>query len=134
MASKENGAYKPPTPAHLSRDARRFCDKVLAYYKLRPDELRLLRDACHEMSIIDSLQDYINTSPEYQPMVLGSQRQMIANPILGEIRQHRLAYASLVKQMHLPDVPSAIATDVEETSQGRAAAVENRFANREVGS
>lgn len=69
-------------------------------YLLRPDELRILEDACRMYDRADDLQRQAADRPS---TVRGSTGQPVINPLLAEERQCRLAAAQLLKQLKLPD-------------------------------
>jgi hypothetical protein len=91
---------KPRVPAGLSQKAARFWRDVVAKYDLRPDELRVLEDACREVDLIDTLRKGMANSPLY---MRGSMGQQVINPIVPELRQHRATLAVLLKHLKLPD-------------------------------
>jgi hypothetical protein len=55
-------------------------------------------------------------------LVKGSQGLLVINPLIPEVRQHRSALASLLKQLKIPDVEPAAGQDKRST-QARAAAM-----------
>jgi hypothetical protein len=72
-------------PAGLSSKAARFWREITTKYDLRPDELRVLEDACREVDLIDTLRKAMANSPLYKR---GSMGQEVINPIVPELRQH----------------------------------------------
>jgi hypothetical protein len=93
---------KPPTPEGLAAAGERLWLSTTASYTLRPDELRILEDACREADLVDTLQAGLVGA---DLMVKGSMGQSVANPLFTEVRQHRSTFASLMKQLALPDLP-----------------------------
>ena len=79
------------SPPRLSKSARR---------ELRPDEIRLLEDACREATILDKIERELAGADYVMP---GSQKQLRAHPLLSEVRQHRVAMAQLLSKLNLPD-------------------------------
>jgi hypothetical protein len=70
-------------------------------YTFRPDELRILEDACREADLIDGLAaEAMGTAS----IVRGSQNQPVINPLISELRQHRATLASLLGKLKLPDI------------------------------
>lgn len=69
-------------------------------YRLRPDELLVLEDACREADLIDRLEAELRDA---DLIVRGSMGQPVANPLAQELRQHRGVFARLMKQLDLPD-------------------------------
>ena len=73
---------------------------VTGSYELRADERRILEDACHERDLIARLSAEL---AESDLIVRGSMGQQVVNPLVSELRQHRATFASLMKQLSLPD-------------------------------
>ncbi len=124
------GFDKPQCPRGLSDRAKDFWRSIADNYILRPDEYEILRAACQELMLIDRMQTKTAESG-FKFIVKGSMGQDVANPILTEIRQHRMTLASLLKQMKLPDAATAnlIQSD-EATAASREAASVARFTSR----
>ncbi|PQP24153.1 hypothetical protein [Rhodococcus opacus] len=91
-------------------------------WELRPDELRILEDACREADLIDTL-NLEATVADF--IVKGSQGQPVINPLISELRQHRSTLASLLKQLKLPDE-----TDTAESRSTQARAAVNARWNK----
>lgn len=91
---------KPAAPAKLGTKAKRLWGSISGTYDLRPDELRILEDACREVDIVERLEDEFRGHPT---MVEGSMGQMVVSPLLQELRQHRSIVARLLGQLKLPD-------------------------------
>ena len=90
---------------------------VTGDYDLRADELRVLEDACHERDLIARLSTAL---AEAELIVRGSMGQQVINPLVSELRQHRATFASLMKQLNLPDEG--------ESDKGGALSSKNRAA------
>lgn len=110
---------RPKAPAKLGARGRRLWDEVLASYRLRPDELVLLVDACREVDLIDRMERELDRDGEL--LVRGSMGQQVAHPLLAELRQHRAALKQLLAALHLPDESGREAASRSEAA--RAAAV-----------
>lgn len=111
-------AKKPVTaPDSLSEVGARLYRDVASKYDLRPDEMRVLHDACSEADLVDELAAAMADQPK---LVKGSQGQLVINPLISEQRQHRLAFASLMKQLKLPD--DGVDSKEARSTQARAAA------------
>lgn len=108
------------SPAGLGAKARSVWTGTVKEFELRADELRLLEDACREIDLIERLDKELARG---DLLVQGSMGQQVTNPLVGEIRQHRLALARLFNQLHLPDDDTA-------DSPGRASAAARDLANR----
>lgn len=104
-------------------------------YDLRPDELNLLLNACHEQTLIAALQKQsseVVRSGDYY--VTGSQGQLVINPIFAEIARHRGLLASLLRQMKLPDEDSGEDEGSQETISEKASRAANtRWAKEKMG-
>jgi hypothetical protein len=92
-----------PTPKLLQAAGRKLFRAVADKYTLRPDELRVLEDACREADLIDQIAAGLVGEPLY---MTGSMGQKVANPLFAEVRQHRATFASLMRQLALPDETS----------------------------
>ncbi|MDZ8275667.1 hypothetical protein R2Q81_06835 [Microbacterium aquimaris] len=60
----------------------------------------MLESACRMSDRIDDLEEAMRGQ---DPMIPGSRGQMIAHPLLAEIRMQRVAVSSLLRQLKLPD-------------------------------
>lgn len=75
-------------------------DGKTARYVLRPDELRILEDAC---MLADKVHRYEARMEGQSETVRGSQGQQVLHPLLGEIRQCRTAIAGQLAKLKLPE-------------------------------
>ena len=91
---------KPAAPSKLGAKAKRLWTEITGSYELRVDELRILEDACREIDIVERLEDEFRTE---DTMVKGSMGQLVASPLLQELRQHRAVLARLLGMLKLPD-------------------------------
>lgn len=92
------GANDYPTPHNLNEEAKQFWKRMMNTYQFRLDELRILKDCCREIDIIERIERELKTG---EATVKGSQGQPVANPLFAEARQHRSTLASLLKQLKL---------------------------------
>lgn len=112
-------------PPHLDRSGKKLWREIARDYDLRPDEYRVLEDACREADLIEHLAEAQRQSPI---MISGSMGQQVLNPLIGEVRQHRVALAGLLAKLKLPDdageVPagSGGASGDDRATKARAAA------------
>lgn len=111
------GDRKPPS--RLTRSARDLWDGVTSKWDLRPDELRLLEDACKEASLIDRIERELGSDL----LTAGSTGQVRAHPLLGEVRQHRVALSQLLSRLNLPDADADGRAQDARTRHARLAAV-----------
>lgn len=90
---------KPRQPAKLGVEGIRLWKSVIDVHpEFGPDGVRLLVDACREADVIQRLEDELRKSPL---MVRGSQGQLVASPLVSEVRQHRSVLAALLKGLKL---------------------------------
>lgn len=93
-------------PAGMGATGLKFWRDITGKFELSSSEFALLESACRELALIDRLEAKLKGA---QLVVTGSMGQQVAHPLLAEVRQHRAAFAALVKALKLPD------EDVEET-------------------
>ena len=88
-------------PDKLGAKAKKlWTDVAKGPYVLRPDELRLLENACRTLDVIRALERILKDDGL---MAEGYSGQPVVHPAVGELRQQRKAYADFVKQLALPD-------------------------------
>lgn len=89
----------PVEPADLREPGRAMWAEVTDVFDLGPDELGSLREACRTVDELDDLR----TALEGQPMTVpGSTGQLVAHPLLAEVRRHREVLAKLLERLNLP--------------------------------
>lgn len=114
-------------PSDLGERGQALWDSVTSRYGLRPDELAILADACHEADIIEMLK----TEFELRSLITtGSMGQDVAAPHVSEIRQHRSTLAALLTKLRLPDDEAGAPSSSSEA--GRAL-VNQRWRPRSAG-
>lgn len=107
-------------PTRLGAAGKQLWQQIVLGYDLRPDEVRVLVDACREADMIDKLEAAQRDQPL---MVRGSQGQLVASPLVSELRQHRTVLAALLKGLKLPDTDAQAGQRAAlESDQARAAA------------
>ena len=106
-------------PARLSKSARALWEGVMSKWDLRPDELRILEDACREASLVDRIERELGSDL----LTPGSTGQVRAHPLLGEVRQHRAAVSQLLSRLNLPDAAADGRAQEARTQHARLAAV-----------
>jgi hypothetical protein len=87
-------------PTGLGERGSALWDSVTSRYSLRPDELAILADACHEADVIERLKAEFEVR---DLITTGSMGQDVAAPHVSEIRQHRATLATLLGKLRLPD-------------------------------
>lgn len=100
---------------------------IVPAYELRPDEVRLLADACREADLVARLEEALTDAPL---MVIGSQGQQVINPLMQEVRQHRTVLAQLLKALKLPDSPAGAKQKAAAASEQARAAARARWGTR----
>lgn len=97
---------KPAEPRNLREAGAELWRQIVTggAYELRPDELRVLEDACREADLIDAIEVQLSAGIANGDFtVRGSQGQPVINPLISEQRQHRSTLASLLAKLKLPD-------------------------------
>jgi hypothetical protein len=108
------GSVPYSVPLNLKDAGKQLYADIASNWVLRPDEQRVLQDACAQADLVDELAAAMEGEPY---LVKGSQGQSVINPLISEQRQHRLALASLIKQLRLPDAA--------DTKENRSTAARN---------
>lgn len=116
-------------PTGLGERGSALWDSVTSRYGLRPDELAILADACHEADIIERLKAEFATR---DLITTGSMGQDVAAPHVSEIRQHRATLSALLSKLRLPDDDSAAPSGAGASEAGRAL-VNQRWRPRTAG-
>lgn len=96
----------PQPPANLGFAGKALWDSIIPAYELRPDEVRILQDSCREADIIERLESEL---VDADLMVKGSMGQLVASPLVSEVRQHRATLAGLLGKLKIPDSPAGAA-------------------------
>lgn len=96
----------PQPPANLGFAGQALWDSIVPAYELRPDEVRILQDSCREADIIERLEAEL---VDADLMVKGSMGQLVASPLVSEVRQHRATLAGLLGKLKIPDSPAGAA-------------------------
>ena len=93
--------HKPAeTPKNLEASGRKLWRETAKVYALRQDELEALKAACAEADLIEKME----TELKGQPLTVnGSQGQIVAHPLVQELRQHRSTMVALLRGLKLPD-------------------------------
>ena len=91
----------PTPPIALGDDGLRLWNGVRAQYEFRPDELELLLAACRTLDEVARLEEALATA---DVLVTGSRGQVRSNPLVSEVRAHRLALRALLSTLGIPDL------------------------------
>lgn len=89
----------PPPPFDLEDAGRAMWAEVLGQFDLGPDEVGALREACRTVDELAMLRQGLAGQPMTVP---GSTGQMVAHPLLAEVRRHREILAKLLERLNLP--------------------------------
>jgi hypothetical protein len=111
-------ADRVPIPRNLSGRGRRFYVTVTEKYRLRPDELELLLEACRVLTLVDTLHGECQAAPLLTEGYRGAPRP---NPLLLELRQQREVLRGLLRALKLPDPPAARGTSTRQRAASHAA-------------
>ena len=130
-------AKKPRAPANLCEPGATLWRSIVAQVAadglvLDARELRWLHDACDEADQLDALMVALADAPL---TVLGSQRQPVANPLIGEARRCRVTIAGLLARMGLedPDVAAGGGRGSRTTSMSARGAANSRYYGNQSG-
>lgn len=108
---------KPKKPAGLESAGSSLWSDLVGPFEFRADELRVLEAACREADLIARMEAEM-VGAEF--IVKGSQGQPVANPMLGELRQHRSLLDRLLKSLSLPDEDGRAAQARSESARAAA--------------
>jgi len=121
---------KPPAPAGLSSGGLKLWRAVLAAHDLQCHDLRILEDSCHEVDLIDRLSRELADSPS---MVKGSMGQLVASPLVSEVRQHRATLNTLLRGLKLPADDSGAVNEARERTEKALTAARAKWNTRKGG-
>lgn len=94
-----------PVPRGLKAAGRKLWKATTDKYEMREDELVTLKAACAEADLIDRMEKELQTE---SLTVEGSMGQLVAHPLVQELRQHRATMARLLIGLKLPDDDSGM--------------------------
>lgn len=117
----------PKAPAGLKPAGRALWNSIVKEYGLRPDEKRVLTDACREADLIGELDRNLAAG---DILITGSMGQQVLNPLVAELRQHRSTLATLLRQLKLPDSTPAKSQEPGDRSATARAAANARWSKR----
>lgn len=117
------GSTPPPPGLTENGSGHALWRSIVDEYTLRPDELRLLADACELADRIDYRKqraDELHREVGENLLIRGSTGQRVRNPLIDEARQEfaeqrkdRIALNDLLARLKLPDL------DPDRDDQGR---------------
>lgn len=111
-------------PRGLKAAGKRLWNATTDKYEMREDELVILKDACAEADLISRMEKELESE---SLTVSGSMGQLVAHPLVQELRQHRSTLASLLRGLKLPDDESGVKPNQQrEAAQSRWAAAHGK--------
>ncbi|MFJ1995721.1 hypothetical protein [Streptomyces asiaticus] len=110
----------PPAPDGLGERGLRLWSDTVRDLELDPDETVLLEEACRLTDEVDVLTAALDAGGL---MVKGSRGQQVANPLIRELRQHRLALARVLRQLGATNPGEDTGERSTPSQRGRKAAL-----------
>lgn len=99
MSDRPKARPKPPDDLVAHGRGRRFWREITEEFDLSRAEMEILTETCRTLDELEAL----GTAYRKQgPTTRGSQGQLRANPLLGEIRSQRAELRRLVEQLGIP--------------------------------
>jgi hypothetical protein len=93
---------KPAAPQTLAAAGKKLWQDIVKDYDLRPDELRILEDACAATDMITEMRKaWVSLGRPY--MASGSMGQPVEHPLVGSIDKQRKTRKAFLVQLKLPD-------------------------------
>lgn len=89
-----------PVPRGMKAAGRKLWKATTDKYEMREDELVTLKAACAEADLIERMEKELQSE---SLTVSGSMGQLVAHPLVQELRQHRATMARLLIGLKLPD-------------------------------
>ncbi len=108
-----------PTPKSFGDAGRVLWEATVSKYELRQDELATLKAACAEADLVERMEESLSGEPL---TVFGSTGQLVAHPLVQELRQHRTTMASLLARLKLPDDAATGSNQQRDAANSRWAA------------
>lgn len=124
-AGADAGAQlKPPPnpPDDMGPRAKTLWRDVVAEFELRPDELEVLASACYAAQRASEIRKELAGMDILLP---GSMGQLVANPLLSEVRNHESHVAAMLGKLKLKETESGVAST---RSAGARAAAQKKWA------
>lgn len=115
---------KVSAPRGMGAAGKKLWKATTERYELRQDELEVLRAVCAEADLIARMEEALEGE---SLTVEGSMGQLVAHPLVTELRQHRATMATLLRGMKLPDDDgAAVSNQQREAAQSRWAAAHGK--------
>ncbi|MEV5353273.1 hypothetical protein [Streptomyces sp. NPDC052693] len=127
MADDENAPTPPPVG--LGERGLKLWTDTLEDLELDPDELVLLEEACR---LADELDEMGAALAGGKLVSKGSRGQPVANPMIREIRGHRLALARVLRQLGATRPGEDEQERLTPSQRGRKAAIARHHGSRSL--
>jgi hypothetical protein len=111
-------------PIGLAKGGLKLWREVAKGQKLRPEQCRILFEACCEVDLIDRLQSDLKDTPT---TTKGSMGQEVAHPILSELRQHRGTLNTLIRALALEATDTSAADASKAAREAGTALARSRY-------
>jgi len=111
----------PRVPSGLGRQAQRIWRETVRDFDLSAAELRILEDACREADLVERIEEELGKLKSLT--VAGSMGQPVITELAKEIRQHRLTYSKLIRDLSLPDEDASSWDGMTTSQRARRAAL-----------
>lgn len=96
----------PPEPAEdMGARAKRLWREIVTEFELRPDELEVLASACYAAQRAHEIRNELAGMDILLP---GSMGQLVANPLLSEVRNHESHVAAMLGKLKLKETESGV--------------------------
>lgn len=96
-------------PADLQADGRDLWAKTLVEYEMSANEKAVLLQACRTLDMIGTMQRRVKRDGI---VTTGSMGQVVAHPLVGELRQYRALFSQLIRTLDLPDLELPVEPDI----------------------
>jgi hypothetical protein len=110
----------PPAPDGLGERGLRLWTDTLSELEMDPDELLLLEEAARLADEIDTMGAALDAG---ELLSKGSRGQPVANPLIREIRGHRLALSRILRQLGATRPGEGEQEHLTPSQRGRKAAM-----------
>jgi hypothetical protein len=117
----------PPPPEGLGGRGLRLWTDTVSELEHDPDELVLLEEACRLADELDEMGVLLANSAM---LSTGSRGQPVANPLIREIRGHRLALSRVLRQLGATRPAEEDQERLTPSQRGRKAAIARHHGDR----
>lgn len=96
-------------PSDLQAAGRDLWSETLVEYELSSSEKAVLLQACRTLDMIGTMQRRVKRDGI---VTTGSMGQVVAHPLVGELRQYRALFSQLIRTLDLPDLELPVEPDI----------------------